>query len=266
MLNYPNIDPVIFHIYGVLAVRWYSLAYLAGFVVCFFFFRHYNKRLKIMPDNLCETYATTAMLCLLFGARIFDCIFYNFKETITHPLTIVQVWNGGMSFHGGLIGLVVATIGFCKYYKVNAIRILDLCVVVMPFALFCGRIANFINGELYGNITYTSPLRMIFPTDPTGHPRHPSQLYEAFAEGICLLIIMITFFKKTNFINKTGLLCGCFGIFYSIARFICEFFRRPEIDNFLFLTAGQWLSIFLLFFSIIWMLFWNKTNTALQAC
>ena len=122
-------------------------------------------------------------------------------------------------------------------------KIIDLCVVVVPIALFFGRIANFINGELYGTITYTSPFRMIFPLDNTGQPRHPSQLYEAFSEGICLFVIMFCLYEKTNIIKHTGALTGQFVIFYSIARFICEYFRKPEISNIFGLTVGQMLSI-----------------------
>lgn len=261
MLKYPDIDPEIIHIYGPMAIRWYSLAYVFGFFMSIMFFKRQNRKLKIMPDKLCENFLSWTLLGLIIGARVFDCVFYNFGEILRNPLTLFKVWEGGMSFHGGLIGLLIGVFGFGKKYKVNAWRVLDLCVITIPLALFFGRIANFINGELYGNITYTSPFRMVFPTDYTQQPRHPSQLYEAFTEGLCLFCIMFTFFKKTKIINYTGVSTGIFGLFYSIFRFICEFFRKPEIGNVFGLTAGQWLSIVMFIVAIGWIYFWFKFDT-----
>ena len=260
MLKYPNIDPVIFHIYGNLALRWYSLAYLIGFALSFFFLKMCNKKLKIVDNKLCEEYVSWCVVGLIIGARVFDCFVYNFYYTISHPSSIYKVWEGGLSFHGGAIGLILATFLFGKFYKVNSIRLFDICSVIIPIGLFFGRIANFINGELYGNITYTSPFRMIFPLDDLQEPRHPSQLYEAFFEGICLFVIMLILFTKTKMAEKTGLLVGSCGFFYSIFRFICEFFRKPEVENVLFLTAGQILSIIMLIASIIWIWYFSKKH------
>ena len=261
MLKYPNINPEIIHIYGPMAIRWYSLAYVFGFVLSIMFFKRQNKKLNIMSDKLCENFLTWTILGLLLGARIFYCLFYNFGDILKNPLAMFKVWEGGMSFHGGLIGLLIGVFGFGKVNKVNSWRVLDLCVITIPLALFFGRIANFINGELYGHITYTSPFRMVFPTDITQQPRHPSQLYEAFSEGLCLFLIMFLLFKKTKMINYTGISTGIFGVFYAIFRFICEFFRRPEIDGILgFFTAGQFLSVIMLIFSLCWIYFWWKWN------
>ena len=251
MLKYPNIDPIIFHIYGNLALRWYSLAYIVGFLLCYFWLKRKNNEEKFISNDLCEKLMTMIVFGLIIGARVFDCIFYHFNETIAHPMSMFRIWDGGMSFHGGAIGVLCVFFFFSKKYKVSVLKILDYCLIVVPVALFFGRIANFINGELYGNITYTSPFRMIFPTDYTHQPRHPSQLYEAFSEGICLFIIALLLYKKTNFIKTSGLLTSCLAIFYSIFRFICEFFRSPEIDNLLGLTAGQWLSIIMFLISFI---------------
>ena len=266
MLTYPKIDPVIFHIYGNLAIRWYSLAYIVGFLMCYAFFKYKNNKLNIIQNELFEKLMTFIMCGVILGARLFDCIFYNFFETIKEPLSIFRVWEGGMSFHGGCIGVFIAFLLFNKLYKVKVLSILDLMLVVTPVALFFGRIANFINGELYGNITYTSPFRMIFPADYTQQPRHPSQLYEAFAEGICLFSIMFLLYAKTNFIKKPGILTGCFGCLYSIARFVCEFFRRPEISNMLNLTAGQWLSVimFILCLTFVILILKQKHPTPLN--
>ena len=260
MLKYPNIDPVIVQFTDKLAVRWYSLAYIAGFFLVSWFFKKQNKKFHILDEKYCETILFYGMAGLIIGARLFDCLFYNFMYTLHNPLSIFAVWNGGMSFHGGLIGLFIGIITFAKKYKVkiNAIRFLDICVVVIPFALMLGRIANFINGELYGNISYTSPFAMIFPTDPEQFPRHPSQIYEALTEGLLLLTIMLILFYKTKLINKTGTLSGIFCFLYAIFRFVCEFFREPEIGNLLGLTAGQHISIGMLVFSIVWIYFWKK--------
>ena len=253
MLKYPNIDPIILHIYGNLAIRWYSLAYVFGFLLCYWWLKKQNNKQNIMSDENCEQFMSWIIFGVLVGARLFDCIFYNLYETIHDPLSIFRIWEGGMSFHGGAIGIVIASSVFCKKHKIPTLKVLDHCLVIVPIILFFGRIANFINGELYGNISYTSPFRMIFPTDHTLQPRHPSQLYEAFAEGLCLFCIMFLLFKKTNFIKTTGLLTGCFGVTYSVARFICEFFRRPEIENFCNLTAGQWLSVIMFLSGVILM-------------
>ena len=251
MLKYPDIDPVILHIYGNLAIRWYSMAYIVGFLLCFWWIKRKNREQNLMSNELCERLMTWIICGVVLGARIFDCLFYNIKDTLQDPISIFRMWEGGMSFHGGAIGVFLVFIVFGKIYKIPTLKILDYCLIIAPLALFFGRIANFINAELYGNITYTSPFRMVFPTDHTHQPRHPSQLYEAFAEGILLFLIMLGLYKKTQFIKTTGLLTGCFGIFYSIARFTCEFFRRPEVDNLLGLTAGQWLSIVMFSFGVL---------------
>ena len=255
MLTYPNIDPVIIHIYGNLAIRWYSLAYIVGFLLCYWWLKLTSYGKTLMSNNDSDKLMSWLIIGVIIGARLFDCIFYNFFDTINNPLSIFRVWEGGMSFHGGAIGVFCVFFFFSKVYKISTLRVLDYCLIITPLALFLGRIANFINAELYGNITYTSPFRMIFPSDYLQQPRHPSQLYEAFAEGICIFAIMFLLYKKTNLIRISGILTGIFGMLYSAARFICEFFRRPEIGNLLGLTAGQWLSIlmFILCFSFtIW--------------
>ena len=260
MLTYPNINPVIIQFTDKLAIRWYSLAYIIGFLFVGWFFKKQNKKFHIIEDKDVETILFYGMVGLIVGARLFDCLVYNFFYTIDNPLSIFAIWNGGMSFHGGLIGLFTGIIIFAKKYqvKINAIRFLDICVITIPFALMLGRMANFINGELYGNISHTSPFAMIFPTDPEQLPRHPSQLYEALTEGLTLFIIMLLLFYKTKLIYTTGALGGTFCLLYAIFRFICEFFREPEINNFFGLTAGQNISIAMFIGAIIWICFWKK--------
>ena len=256
MLTYPNIDPVIIHIYGNLAIRWYSLAYIIGFLLCYWWLKFTKYGKTLIAEDDCEKLLSWLICGVVVGARLFDCIFYNLKETISDPLSIFRVWEGGMSFHGGAIGVFCVFYLFSKKYKIPTLRILDYCLIMAPLALFFGRIANFINAELYGNITYTSPFRMVFPTDYLHQPRHPSQLYEAFAEGLCLFGAMFAMYKKTDWIRFSGVLTGAFGMMYSVARFVCEFFRRPEIGNLLGLTAGQWLSI-LMFSACCGFTFWR---------
>ncbi len=251
MLTYPKIDPVILNIYGHLAIRWYSVAFVSGYLIVCWWLKKKNNENNFMSNENRESLNLWLIFGAITGARIFDCLFYHLSETIKDPLSIFRIYEGGLSFHGGIIGVITAVFLFSKIYKISAAKILDYSVIIMPLCIFFGRIANFINAELYGNITYTSPFRMIFPTDYTQQPRHPSQLYEAFSEGICLLLIMFLLYKKTNFIKTPYLLTGFFGFFYSIARFICEFFRHPEISNFYSLTAGQILSIMMLIISII---------------
>lgn len=260
MLAYPNINPIIIQFTDKIAIRWYSLAYIVGFLCVSWFFKRQNKKFLIIEEKHCETILFYGMAGLIIGARLFDCLFYNFIYTINNPMSIFAVWNGGMSFHGGLIGLFTGSIIFVKKFKVkiNVARFLDICVVIIPFALMLGRIANFINGELYGNVSYTSPFAMIFPTDPEQLPRHPSQLYEALTEGLLLFAIMLIFFYKTKLINTTGALSGIFCLLYAIFRFICEFFREPEINILLGLTAGQYISIVMFIFAIVWIFFWKK--------
>ena len=261
MLKYPNIDPVIVHIWGPMAIRWYSLAYVVGFLLSYWFIKRENRKLKFLTDKDCDSFLSYSIFGLIVGARVFDCLVYNFQYTIQNPLSIFRVWDGGLSFHGGAMGLWLGMLVFGLVSKCSWVRILDLAVITIPVALFFGRIANFINGELFGRISLTSPFAMVFPTDRLQMPRHPSQLYEAFLEGLVLFGIMLTLYKKTNIIKKRGLSSGIFGIFYSIMRFIVEFFRQPEtpIDP-LPITMGQLLSILFLLFCVCWILFWSKKN------
>lgn len=258
MLTYPNIDPVIFNIYGHLSVRWYSLAYIFGYLILCWWFKKKNNEHNFMSNENCDKLNLWIIFGVIIGARFFDCIIYHTSETLKDITSVFRIWEGGMSFHGGVIGTATAVLIFSKIHKVSTMKILDYCVIIAPICLFFGRITNFINAELYGNITYTSPFRMIFPTDYTQQPRHPSQLYEAFAEGICLFFIMLFFYKKTNLIKTPGVMTGLFGIFYSIARFICEFFRSPEVSNFFNLTAGQLLSIIMFLIGILIVIISNK--------
>ncbi len=245
MIPFPNIDPVIIHI-GWFSIRWYSLAYMAGILLGWWVIARENIRRPL--DNLSKSalddIVVWAVGGIILGGRLGYVFFYKPSHYLQNPIEILKVWEGGMSFHGGLIGTIIAFYLFCRKYKINLLALTDLLACAAPIGLFFGRIANFINGELYGRVTDAN-IGMIFPSGGE-LPRHPSQLYEASLEGLLLFFIMILLLKKTNLRNKTGYLSGIFLILYSLARIICEYFREP--DNFLgFIysgtTMGQLLSL-----------------------
>lgn len=236
MLQFPNIDPVAIHI-GSFAIRWYSLAYMAGILggVWMIAQEHARKPLENLTKKALDDIILWAVAGIILGGRLGYVIFYKPSYYFDNPAEILRVWEGGMSFHGGLIGTILAFYLFCKKYKIRFLALADLLACAAPIGLFFGRIANFINGELFGRAT-TAEIGMIFPNGG-GLPRHPSQLYEASLEGMLLFIIMMILLKKTNVRTKTGYLSGIFLLLYGTARIICEYFREP--DSFLgFIYAG----------------------------
>lgn len=243
-IPFPNIDPVIFEI-GVFAVRWYSLAYIAGLVLGW----RLMKRLCQLDPPVCEKEAVDDFLVwatfgVILGGRIGMVLFYQFNYYMANPAKIIAVWEGGMSFHGGFLGVVVAGIFFTRRRKIDPLRFGDLLGCVAPIGLFFGRIANFINGELWGRAADV-PWAMVFPT---GGPieRHPSQLYEAAFEGLVLFVVMMMLVRLESIRRRPGLLMGTFVAGYGIARSIAEFFREPDayIGFLAFGTTwGQWLSL-----------------------
>lgn len=240
MLPYPNIDPVIFRI-GPFEVRWYGVMYLIGFVVSYLLVRYQIKKKRLpLGKELVESLYSYLIIGLLVGARLGYVLFYNFSYYIGHPLEIFAVWHGGMSFHGGLIGSVLAGYLFCRRSRLDFWQTADLIIVTAPIGLGLGRLANFINGELYGRVA-DLPWAMVFPgAGPL--PRHPSQLYELFMEGIALFIILWT---AKDRVRRTGTLTALFLIFYGLFRFVVEFFREPDPQLgliFGIVTMGQLLS------------------------
>ncbi len=223
MLPYPNINPEIIKI-GPLSVRWYGLMYLIGFIASYLIVKGEIKRrgLRVEKDFL-ENLYFYLILGLLIGARVGYVIFYNLPYYINHPLEVFAIWQGGMSFHGGLIGVILAAFIFTKTKKFDFFTLTDMLVITAPIGIGLGRIGNFINGELYGRITDV-PWAMVFPE--AGHlPRHPSQLYEAALEGVLLFVIL--WFLKDKF-NRSGIISSLFLILYGIFRFFVEFFREPD--------------------------------------
>ncbi len=223
MIPYPSINPDIIRI-GPFAVRWYGLMYLIGFASSYALVKYQVKKKNIsFSRDFLDSFYTFLIFGLVIGARLGYVIFYNLPFYVQHPLDIFAVWQGGMSFHGGLIGSVIAGIWCCRRYKTDPWLVADLVAVTAPIGLGLGRLGNFINGELYGRTT-TVPWAMVFPgAGPL--PRHPSQLYEFFFEGVALFTIL-WFLKDT--VRKTGVLTALFITLYGSFRFVVEFFREPD--------------------------------------
>lgn len=243
MINYPQIDPVIFSI-GPLSVRWYGLMYVLGFLASYILIKKDLK--KDNPDyendvDFLDNLITWVVVGVVVGGRLGYVIFYNPAYYLRHPLDIFATWDGGMAFHGGALGAITAGYIYSQIKKMDFWEWIDRCVVTVPIGLGFGRIGNFINGELYGRATDV-PWAMIFPQGGM-IPRHPSQLYEAFLEGFLLFVILWGLKRKKL---PKGSMLAFFIIFYSFFRFIVEFFREPDAHLgfvFAFLSMGQMLSI-----------------------
>ncbi len=223
MLPFPQIDPEIVRI-GPLSIRWYGVMYLLGFAASYLLVK-YQVREKGIPfaKDTIESLYSYLILGLLVGARLGYVLFYNLSHYLHHPIEIFAVWEGGMSFHGGLIGSILAGVVFCRKFGVGFWQLSDLIIVTTPIGLALGRLGNFINGELYGRITDV-PWGMVFPSGGP-FPRHPSQLYEAFLEGVVLFTVL--WLAKDRMV-KPGTLTALFLVLYGSFRFAVEFFREPD--------------------------------------
>ena len=251
-----NFDPIAFQIFS-LEIRWYSLAYIIGIL---FGWLYCKKRL--IKDhsilNIFDDYITYVIIGIILGGRLGYALFYNLKYYLENPFEILMIWNGGMSFHGGLIGVIVASHLFSSKHKINQFIFLDLVALSAPIGIFFGRIANFINSELIGRATDLPWSVQFILIDNI--KRHPSQLYEAFFEGIILFFLLRYFFKK-NYLDNPGKISSLFLIFYSLFRFLAEFFRSPDPQIgylILNLTQGQLISVLFLVVGIL--LFYLKNN------
>ncbi len=236
MIPYPHISPEIFRI-GPFAVRWYGLMYAVGFASSFILVRHQIKKQARspkgkgqgkegkapIPEAFLESLYTYLVFGLILGARFGYVLFYDLSSYLKNPLEIFAVWHGGMSFHGGMIGTLAAGYLCCRKYKVDFWTVADLVVVTAPIGLAAGRLGNFINGELWGRVTDV-PWAMVFPAGGP-LPRHPSQLYEFFLEGVLLFTILwIAKDKK----HRPGMMTALILVLYGLFRFIVEFFRQPD--------------------------------------
>ena len=248
----PSIDPVIFS-FSFIDIRWYSLAYIFGLIFGLILIKRLNRiKGNLISINQLDNFFIWAVIGIIFGGRIGYVLFYQTYLFIENPFYIFEIWNGGMSFHGGLIGIIVSTYFFCKINDIDFFYLSDLVSIVAPIGLFLGRIANFINTELIGKPTDFF-ISVIYPTIDN-LPRHPSQLYEALFEGLVLFIILISYFFKNNKKIKNGFITGLFLVLYSFFRFIIEYMREPDLHLglfFNFISMGQILSIPLFILGII---------------
>ena len=251
-----NFEPVAIQIFS-LEIRWYSLAYIFGILFAWM----YCKKILINDKNISKLFddlISYLIIGIILGGRLGYVLFYNTKYYLSNPIEIPMIWQGGMSFHGGLLGVLIATIIFANKNNVNKYIFLDLISDSAPIGIFLGRISNFINSELYGR--KTDVLWSVVFTNVDNISRHPSQIYEAILEGLVLFFIMYSFTKK-NYLRKPGLISSLFLIFYSIFRFFVEFYRVPDEQLgfiFLNLTMGQFIS--LIFFCFGFYLFSIKKN------
>ena len=245
MLKYPQIDPVIFQI-GPFAPRWYGLAYLLGFVFVYFTLKKHHRWMGLKNVEELDAMLSRLVLGLIIGARFAYVVFYNWSETMAGPWwEFLAVWHGGLSFHGALAGVILASVWVARKYHVPWLRLTDVLALATPVGLGLGRIANFINGELWGRVTDV-PWAMVFPyAGPL--PRHPSQLYECLLEGLVLFVILRLVWRLKP---RVGVVSGVFLLCYALFRILVEFVREPDVQvGFLFggITMGQILSATMVF-------------------
>jgi phosphatidylglycerol:prolipoprotein diacylglycerol transferase len=251
LIPFPAIDPVLVSI-GPIAIRWYALAYIVGILLGWLYARAVVARPTLWggtaPMSVADydDFVLWVTLGIILGGRIGYVLFYNPAYFAAHPLEILQLWNGGMSFHGGFLGCVLAGILFARHRGISILSIGDITCAAGTIGLFLGRVANFINGELWGRRT-DMPWAMVFPTGGP-FPRHPSQLYEAALEGVVLFVVLALLIRA-GWLKRPGFVMGAFAAGYAIARSICELFREPDPQlGFLWggLTMGTLLSLPLL--------------------
>jgi phosphatidylglycerol:prolipoprotein diacylglycerol transferase len=294
MIAYPSINPVIFSV-GPFQIRWYGLMYVLGFTATYLLVKKQIAAFEFKKlEDYFENLNLVLILCVILGGRLGYVLFYNFSYYLAHPMQIPATWNGGMSFHGACLALILGGVVYCRMKKIDFWKTADIYVVTVPIGLGLGRLGNFINGELYGRVT-SLPWGMIFPNAPLfstskpwvkemAHkvgiqipngaiginlPRHPSQLYEAFLEGFVLFTIL-WLLRKKPWENKPswphGSMLALFLIFYGIFRILVEFVRQPDPQvGFLFggITEGQLLSSFMVIggFILWWFLKAKKSRT-----
>jgi phosphatidylglycerol:prolipoprotein diacylglycerol transferase len=248
-LQFPAIDPAIVRI-GPIAIRWYAVAYIVGLIGGWKYTRWLvSKPPFAMTGEQVDDFLVWATMGVVLGGRLGYVLFYNLQHYLSHPLDVLMVWQGGMSFHGGALGVILAIVIFSRRNRLKLLSVGDTICTVVPLGLLFGRIANFINGELFGRPAPDDlPWAMIFPGGGPV-PRHPSQLYEAGLEGLVLLIVMHLLWRRLGLRLRPGFLSGAFLAGYGAARIVSEFFRQPDVQlGFLWggATMGQILSLPLL--------------------
>jgi phosphatidylglycerol:prolipoprotein diacylglycerol transferase len=264
-ITVPVIDPVIFHIYGPIALRWYGLAYIAGIFGAALYGRYLNSLQPFMNKKPFpfDDLIFYGAIGILLGGRFGYILFYNLDNYIKNPLEILMLWEGGMSFHGGLIGSIISLYFISRKNNLEFLVTADLLSCIAPIGLFFGRIANFINRELIGKPTSMN-WGVVYLDGDDNIPRHPSQLYEALLEGVLIFLIMLL---ARRYIRTKGILASMFLILYGITRIIAEVFRQPDshigtIAN--HFSAGQLLSIPLVVIGLSLFLYCKKYNTTYQ--
>lgn len=263
-LAYPEISPIALSI-GPLAIRWYSLAYLAGILAAWFLALRNNKKnnLGYTKQNI-EDLAFYITLGIIIGGRLGYAVFYGGAEMWLKPWRLLELWKGGMSFHGGIVGVIAAAWFYAKKFNFKFLAVTDLVALYAPIGMFLGRIANFINDELWGRVT-TVPWAVRFPAG--GYvPRHPSQLYEAFFEGIVIFILLNLLWRSTKIRQNSGIISALFVLLYGIFRIAMEQFRQPDAQlGFFFntVTMGQMLSAPLILTGLI--ILWLKLRKTTPA-
>ncbi|KIQ03201.1 diacylglyceryl transferase [Agrobacterium tumefaciens] len=244
-MPFPNIDPVAFNL-GPLPIHWYGIAYVFGIMLGWYYARTLSladrlwphEKSPITPVHL-DDFIVWAAAGIVLGGRIGYILFYDMGAVVANPIRALQIWNGGMSFHGGLIGTTIAMVLFARRNGIRVWSMFDIIAAVAPIGLFFGRLANFVNGELWGRLS-DAPWAVVFPT---GGPfaRHPSQLYEAALEGIVLLIILAILIYGFKALKRPGTVTGVFVCGYALSRIFVEFFREPDAQ--IGYLAGDWLTM-----------------------
>ena len=262
-----NFDPVLID-FGLFQIRWYSLSYIFGIIIGWIYALKLITILiknKLNSDSITtqqfDNFLIYLVIGIVIGGRLGYVVFYNLEYYLQNFLEIFKIWQGGMSFHGGLLGVVVAAIVFSYKNETNFFKLTDIVACVAPIGIFLGRIANFINGELYGKIS-NLPWAIIFP-DIDNMTRHPSQIYEALLEGLILFILINYFALKKKFLYKTGYVSGFFLIFYSILRILAENFREPDIHLgyfFQYFSMGTLLSFITIIFGLFIIIYMKKNE------
>ncbi len=265
-IPFPQIDPVALHL-GFIVIRWYSLAYIFGLIGAWGLARkmsqYDNSTFTVLKI---DDFLIWATIGVVLGGRLGYVFFYNAHYFVEHPAQILAVWQGGMSFHGGLLGVIIATLLFAWQKKISPYVMGDILVCVAPIGLFLGRLANFANGELFGRVTHSVPWAMIFP-DGGSAPRHPSQLYEAGLEGLALFLILNgVWWLSPRLRARQGYTLGLFFMLYGLFRFGVEFTREPDAHLglvFAHMSMGQLLCIPMVLFGL-WLIRRTSPKQALK--
>ncbi|WP_191601303.1 prolipoprotein diacylglyceryl transferase [Marinomonas algicola] len=260
MIDYPNIDPIAVSL-GPLSVHWYGIMYLIGFAGAYLLGTY---RAKLSSGNWTKDQMSDVIfygaMGVILGGRIGYILFYQFEGLLSDPLSLFRIWEGGMSFHGGLLGVIVAMLLFSRRYNKHLIDVTDFIAPLVPIGLGAGRVGNFIGGELWGKATEAS-WGMVFPNDPSQLVRHPSQLYQFVLEGIVLFVILWFFSQKQK---PRYCVSGMFLLFYGLFRIVVEFFRQPDAHigylAFDWLTQGQLLSLPMVFGGVALILYGYKSS------